>query len=96
MWEGVAHIASSLAFNKIEVLSLLQCGIIDDNNFGEIVRSFSKSRRLSSVNLARNTSVKLAAKYEHNLTLNNSVNLHSIHMTFLEGPNLVWGFCYYQ
>ena len=57
--EGVAHIASSLAFNKIEVLSLLQCGIIDDNNFGEIVRSFSKSRHLSSVNLARN---KLGAK----------------------------------
>ena len=59
--EGVAHIASSLAFNKIEVLSLLQCGTIDDNNFGEIVCSFSKSRHLSSVNLARNTSVKLAA-----------------------------------
>ena len=39
--EGVAHIASSLAFNKIEVLSL------------------SKSRHLSSVNLARN---KLGAK----------------------------------
>ena len=52
--EGAADIARSLAFNEIRVLSLLQCGIVDDDNFRDILCSFSKSRHLSSVNLARN------------------------------------------
>ena len=52
--EGAAHIASSLAVNRIKVLSLLQCGIVYDDNFRDIVSYFSKSRHLSSVNLARN------------------------------------------